>query len=241
MVGYCEYHDEAIDLNKFEWKGCWSCHYFIPDKNFPFVDVTDAADILGVSRSTIIHWIKNGKLKGRLFERGRHLSFLSPPYRKYFITSSSLDSFIHEDMEKQGITEDDILENLKEYEGICSVCGRPLVRGYEYKTQNFGLESGIHPLQHLTYECEKCGTVIKKDVNGFFVYGDVVDFDENSVTIRTPPPPPSPYISGSRIAETKETITIQHNLDLSKLKRFMDNLEDAEILVINNKAVQIKG
>ena len=113
--------------------------------------------------------------------------------------------------------------------------------GYEYQTEKFGLESGVCPLQHITYECEKCRTVIKKDVNGYFVHGDVVQFDESNVTIKTYPEPHYPDLSGSKHAETTDIITVQHKLDLSDLKWFKDNLECAEILVMENVAVKLSG
>lgn len=92
MIGYCELHEGHLSLDKFKWKGCWSCHYFRQDEEFPFIDLFEASDILSVSRSTIVRWIKNKKLVGYLFERGRKLSFLSPPHKKYFIESESIDN-----------------------------------------------------------------------------------------------------------------------------------------------------
>ena len=94
MLGYCEHHEEEIGLDKFEWKGCWSCHYFQPDKDFPFIDVHMAAETLHVSRSTIIRWIKSEKIVGYLFERGRKLQFISPPHKKYFIDSERIEELI---------------------------------------------------------------------------------------------------------------------------------------------------
>lgn len=237
MVGYCEYHDEEMSLNKFEWKGCWSCHYFKPDKDFPFVDVDTAAEILQVSRSTIIRWIKSEKIVGYLFERGRKLLSISPPHKKYFIESKSIEELKN----SGGILTIDYEIIPKEFEGLCPICNHLIERHYEYQTEKMGLESGVCPLQHITYECEKCRTVIKKDVNGFFVYGDFIDFDESSVTIKTYPSPPPPYPSGLGFAETTDTITVQHKLDLSDLKWFNDNLEWAEILVIDNVAVKLSG
>jgi hypothetical protein len=129
----------------------------------------------------------------------------------------------------------------KEFEGICPICNDILERGYEYQTEIMGLDSGVCPIQHITYKCEKCGTSIKKDLNGFFVYGDVIDFDKNSVKIRTYALPPSSYLSGSGDVETTGTITVQHKLDLSRIKWFKDNFELAEILVIDNVAVELTG
>lgn len=135
--------------------------------------------------------------------------------------------------------DDDII--LKEFEGLCPICNHPTERKYEYQTEKIGLESGVCPLQHITYECEKCRTVIKKEVNGFFVIGAVFDFDESSVTIKTIPHPPPPYPSGRESSKTTDTITVQHKLDLSELKWFRDNFELAEILVIDNVAVKLSG
>lgn len=96
MIGYCDHHFEDVTPNMFEWKGCWSCYHFKPADDFPYVDVAEASYELGVSKSTVIRWIKKGKLEGWLFERGRHLTEISPPHKKYFI---SFNSF--EDMKKQ--------------------------------------------------------------------------------------------------------------------------------------------
>jgi hypothetical protein len=62
-IGFCEHHNEVVNLSMFEWKGCWSCHYF-REENFPFIDVTEAADILGVLRSTIIPGFEMERLTG---------------------------------------------------------------------------------------------------------------------------------------------------------------------------------
>lgn len=129
----------------------------------------------------------------------------------------------------------------KEFEGICPICNDILERGYEYQTEIMGLEDGIAPIRYIIYKCEKCGTSIKKEVNGFFVHGDVIDFDERTVTIRTNPPP-SPFLfTCLRFAETIDKITVKHKLDLSDLKWFKDYFEWAEILVIDNVAIKLSG
>jgi len=90
--GYCEYHERFVDEGLYEFKGCWGCNYFYKGKEFPYIDVKEASKELGVSENTIIMWIKKGKLKGRLFVRGRRrLGFLllSPP-RKYHIEIKSV-------------------------------------------------------------------------------------------------------------------------------------------------------
>ena len=95
MIGYCDHHlhpDMIIDLDTFEWKGCWTCYHFNADDDFPFMDVNDTSNELNISRSTVIRWVKSGKLKGRLFERGRHVDSISPPYKKYFIDKDSVES-----------------------------------------------------------------------------------------------------------------------------------------------------
>ena len=95
MIGYCDHDlhpDMIIDLDTFEWKGCWTCRHFKTDNDFPFMDVIEASNELNISCSTVIRWVKNGKLEGRLFKRGRYVDSISPPYKKYFIVKVSVES-----------------------------------------------------------------------------------------------------------------------------------------------------
>lgn len=69
MMGYCEYHEENITPNTFEWKGCWTCQYF--QRNDDFMYVEEVANKCGVSKKTIYRWIKKGKLNAILFQMGR--------------------------------------------------------------------------------------------------------------------------------------------------------------------------
>ena len=87
--GYCSYHDEEVDENTYKWKGCWSCYHFSEGDGFPYVSIPVASGELGVSESTVRKWIKEGRLEGYLFERGRRI--FSPPYRKYHITKGSVE------------------------------------------------------------------------------------------------------------------------------------------------------
>jgi len=91
--GYCDLHGESIEESKYIWKGCWSCHYFIGGKNFPYVSVSQVSKELGVSESTIRTWLKKGVLRGEVFERERLISsFPAPvPARKYHIEKESLE------------------------------------------------------------------------------------------------------------------------------------------------------
>ena len=94
-VGWCDHHlhpDMIVDFDIFEWRGCWTCWHFHPEDDIPFVDVNETSDILNISPSTVIRWVKNGKLDGRLFERGRHETTISPPHKKYFIYKDSIDN-----------------------------------------------------------------------------------------------------------------------------------------------------
>lgn len=88
-----KYKGEKISLETFEYKGCWNCHYFERDANFPYYDVKEAPKILGKSKSTIIRWIKNNKLDGNLFIRIES-KFQSGAPKKYFITKESVHSII---------------------------------------------------------------------------------------------------------------------------------------------------
>ncbi len=134
----------------------------------------------------------------------------------------------------KGIKDDNIIDNLKDYDCICSICNNLMERNYEYQTEKFGIENGVLPLLHVVLSCDKCRTVLKKEVNGYFVIGDIIDFDEHTVTIKAAPPP-----QGQR--ELTGKIILEHNLDVSTLKWFKDNLELAEVLVIDNEAVKITG
>jgi len=70
VVGWCAHHEDNVTLSTFEWKGCWNCwKYFGSVK--PLIRIEDAAEKYGVSKKTIYRWIKAGRLKARLFERGR--------------------------------------------------------------------------------------------------------------------------------------------------------------------------
>jgi excisionase family DNA binding protein len=70
IVGYCDLHEEPVDQGAFEYKGCWTCSHF-HQKNWPYISVKEAAERYGVCKKTIYKWIKQGKLKARLFEMGR--------------------------------------------------------------------------------------------------------------------------------------------------------------------------
>lgn len=94
VVGYCRKHEEKVDKQQFEYKGCWTCwSYFERTDEWPYCDVKQAAEKLEVSKTTVRNWIKNGKLDGRLFERGRnHPDYRSDfPNKKYFIRQDSVE------------------------------------------------------------------------------------------------------------------------------------------------------
>ena len=88
IVGYCSYHNEDVDMNIFEYKGCWTCGYFTFKENGPLISAEDAADILGKSKKTVIRWIKAGKLDGKLFVKKRW--GFSKGWRKYFVYTKSI-------------------------------------------------------------------------------------------------------------------------------------------------------
>ena len=71
VVGYCELHEEPVNQRTFEYKGCWTCWNHFRWENWPYIDVRGAAEMYGVCRNTVYGWIKQGKLKARLFVMGR--------------------------------------------------------------------------------------------------------------------------------------------------------------------------
>jgi hypothetical protein len=87
--GYCDYHEEEINEETFEFKGCWNCYHFKEGHDFPYYDVNEASKILRVSPSTIRRRIKNGSLKGRLFKRQR-VSWQNGPPKIYFVDIESV-------------------------------------------------------------------------------------------------------------------------------------------------------
>ena len=88
--GTCEFHDSDIDSNEFEWKGCWTCQYFTYHKDFHYIGATEAAKLIGVSLSTIHRWIKQEKLEGLLFTRGRTRPFILASRKKWFVSKSDV-------------------------------------------------------------------------------------------------------------------------------------------------------
>ena len=92
--GWCEYHDDIVDVSTYEYKGCWGCHYFIYGKNFPYYFVKDVAEMFNVSESTVRRWIRQGKLDGILFKQIRRPPpGVIPAPRKYHIPKESLEEF----------------------------------------------------------------------------------------------------------------------------------------------------
>jgi hypothetical protein len=79
--GYCDYHEEEINEKTFEYKDCWNCYHFKKGHDFLYYDVNEVSEILRVSPSTIRRRIKNGSLKGRLFERQRRLLWVNDPQK----------------------------------------------------------------------------------------------------------------------------------------------------------------
>ena len=89
VIGWCHHHENSITLSTFEWKGCWTCwKYFESYK--PLITVKDAAEKYGVSKKTIYRWIKAGRLKARLFERGR--SFFTLGAVKFWAIAENQDA-----------------------------------------------------------------------------------------------------------------------------------------------------
>lgn len=101
MFGKClneihiKHKSEEISEETFEYKGCWNCEYFEYGDNFPYYDVEEASQQIGVSKSTIIRWIKAGKLSGRLFIIGES-KFVLGSWKKYYIDKNEVDTTINE-------------------------------------------------------------------------------------------------------------------------------------------------
>ena len=128
---------------------------------------------------------------------------------------------------------EDIL--LPDHGGKCSICNQPFELHYKYKTKKLG-EGGINPLESIVHECKNCNTLLEVKTNGFFIIGEIVDFDASIIKIKSYPRPPS-----EDTIEFENITTIEHCLDLSRLKWYRDNLEPVEILVIDNKAIRLMG
>lgn len=91
--GYCGLHQESVEEETYRWKGCWGCRYFEFGQGFPYVDVSEAAERLQISESTIRRLIKKGKLEGELFEQQRYTGSLPAP-SKCHISKESLKEYL---------------------------------------------------------------------------------------------------------------------------------------------------
>jgi len=89
--GYCDLHEEYINEETYEYKGCWNCFHFWEGEGFPYVTVPEASKELGFSQSTVRRWIRSGMLKGRLFTQRRRTRFLPAP-PTYHIEKESLEA-----------------------------------------------------------------------------------------------------------------------------------------------------
>lgn len=89
--GICDLHMKPVNEDIYRWKGCWGCWHFSCGKDFPYVDVKEAAVELKVSPSTVRRWLKKGKLSGEVFYQGRpaYGGNLKSP-RKYHIKKGSI-------------------------------------------------------------------------------------------------------------------------------------------------------
>ena len=90
---FCELHKEFVDWSKFEFKGCWGCHYFSGLDPWEYVYVSEAAEILGVSGQTIRRWIKAGILEGTKYIRQRTFFTLSA-WQIYVINRDSVEKVL---------------------------------------------------------------------------------------------------------------------------------------------------
>ena len=75
-IGWCENEThierkgDGIELETFEYKGCWNCQYFKRNTEEVMM-VKEAADKYKVSKSTIRRWCRIGKLQCYLCEKQR--------------------------------------------------------------------------------------------------------------------------------------------------------------------------
>lgn len=81
-----------MEEETYIWKGCWGCVHFEFGKGFPYVFVSEAAEKLQVSESTIRRLIKESKLEGELFKQQRRTGSLPAPF-KYHISKKSFKEF----------------------------------------------------------------------------------------------------------------------------------------------------
>jgi excisionase family DNA binding protein len=91
--GYCGHHEEITEEETYRYKGCWGCQHFEFGEAFPYVFVSEAAEELHVSESTVRRLIKKGTLDGELFAQVRITRSLPSP-AKYHILKESLKEFI---------------------------------------------------------------------------------------------------------------------------------------------------
>ena len=88
---HTKYKGEDISEETFEYKGCWNCwQYFEYNKDFPYYDVKETSEILGISQTTVRNWIKKGKLDGKLFIMWAQ-KYVMGSHKKYFIKKESVD------------------------------------------------------------------------------------------------------------------------------------------------------
>jgi hypothetical protein len=87
VVGDCEHwrHEEAVDQGTFERKGCWRCQHFRYGEGWFYLRTDEAAERYSVSIKTIYRWIRQGKLKARLFKCIRGGFSMGNPPRFYAI------------------------------------------------------------------------------------------------------------------------------------------------------------
>lgn len=67
--GWCDLHDELVDEDTYEWKGCWSCYHFSEGNGFPYVSVQEAAWELGCHAALSGSGLRVESLKGEFLSR----------------------------------------------------------------------------------------------------------------------------------------------------------------------------
>ncbi len=76
-VGQCsnethiEKKGEDLELETFEYKGCWNCRWFTLNEKH-YMSIEQAAKEYGKSKSTIRQWCREGTIEAKLCKKERY-------------------------------------------------------------------------------------------------------------------------------------------------------------------------
>ena len=90
VFGYCDYHEEDVTASYLARKNyrCFDCYHY--QGEIPYSTVPEAAEMLGVSETTVRRLIKAGKLKAVMMIQNL-LTWMPPgAWRRYYIKDASL-------------------------------------------------------------------------------------------------------------------------------------------------------